>query len=249
MLPQAQSWLYQGPHNWLTGRLAGLHLFTQLPMEGEHRIGLGLFTTAVTAWTLWRLRRRPWWAVLALTTVSVLLLTTVHGRFSPWQLVMAVVPGANGIRAVGRIAAFLVVPGALALATLLQERRRWPALVVVAVCLAEQGQAVPDSYDKQAQRDEVAAVVRAVPPGCEAFFWAPREVPPFDEKTQLDAMWAALELGIPTVNGCSGNTPRGWDLMQHSLVMEGDEPRLRSALARWERDRGLSPGSVCFVTP
>jgi hypothetical protein len=247
MLPRAQSWLNQGPHNWVSGALANLHLFRQLPMEGEHRLGLGPVTTAVVLVVFWRSRRKPLFALVGLCAASLMVLTTTHGPYSPWQVVMAVVPGAAGIRAVARVGLLLLVPAALGVASLVQTRARWWALPLAAWCLLEQGQRVPDCYDKDNQRSESARVVQAVPRSCQAFFWAPRESPPYEEKTQLNAMWAALELGVPTVNGYSSNFPRGWGLMQHTVVTGDDEARLRTALRAWTDSRGLDPGVVCFV--
>jgi hypothetical protein len=116
------------------------------------------------------------------------------------------------------------------------------------VCLLEQGQRVPDSYDKQGLRDDVDVVVRAVPPDCTSFFWAPRLLPgaTSDEpKTQLDAMWAGLRLGMPTVNGYSSNFPRDWRLIEHAIATAEDERRLRAALEDWNQGHALD---ACFVS-
>lgn len=249
MLPWAQSWLYQGPHNWLYGGLARLHLFQQLPTEGEQRLGLGLVTSVVIVASLWRHRRQPGWAVLGLTSATLMLLSTTHGSFSPWQVVMAVVPGATGIRAVARIGLMLLIPAGVVLAHLTQTApRRW-AWPVVAFCLLEQGQRVADSYGKQSQRDEVAQVVRAVPPECTSFFWAPRGPVAYDEKTQVNAMWAALELGVPTLNGYSSNFPREWKLMHHTISTERDEVRLRTDFMSWVVAHELDATATCFLSP
>jgi hypothetical protein len=244
-LPWAQSWLYQGPHNWLYGRFADLHLFTQQSTEGEQRLGLGPVTTIVLLVGLWKARAKPWVAVLKLTAFSIIALTTTHGRFNPWQAVMAVVPGANSIRAVGRIALLLLLPAGIGLASIAKARPSWSALLLF--CLLEQGQQVPDAYDKQSMRDEVEVVTHAVPSRCDSFFWAPRAttVPNFDPVTQLDAMWAALALGVPTVNGYSSNFPRDWALLEHAIATPADEARLRDALQRWDDTRNLE---TCFVT-
>ncbi len=246
-LPWAQSWLYQGPHNWLYGRLAGLHLFTQQSFEGEQRLGLGPVTTIVLLVGLWRARARPWVQVVGLTSFSILALTTTHGHVSPWQVVMAVVPGANSIRAVGRIALLLLIPAGLGLASVAKARPGLWAMLLL--CLLEQGQQAPDAYEKQPQRDDIEAVVRSVPNDCSSFFWAPRATPgaiSFDAKTQLDAMWAGLRLGVPTVNGYSSNFPRDWRLVDHAIGSAEDERRLRAALDDWNRGHAVD---ACFVTP
>ena len=76
---------------------------------------------------------------------------------------------------------------------------------------------------------------------------APVGQPKFDEKTQLDAMWAGLETGIPTVNGYSSHFPKDWPLLEHGLAPAADPAPLQNELARWEVRHFLVPGTVCFV--
>lgn len=254
MVPQVQSWFYLGPNSWLYGWLAQLDVFSRLPMEGEHRLGLGLATTAVLVAVLVRERRRPWVRALGLTTLFIVLCATLYrGRMSPWQLVMAAVPGASALRAVARIALLLLIPAGFALATFVEQAlakagwRRWLALGVAALCVLEQGQRV-GSFDKAEQRADVAQLVAAIDPACPAFFSAPVHGYAYDEKTQLDAMWAQLQTGIPTVNGYSSNFPRGWELFAHTMTDEAAQrPALEAKLSRWVLSRGLGRDQVCFV--
>ncbi|MBL8949466.1 MAG: hypothetical protein JNK82_01725 [Myxococcaceae bacterium] len=245
MVPQLQSWLYQGPYSVLYAPLAELSVFTQLPSEGEHRIGVGLFTTLVMVVML---RKEPWLRALGLTALTVVALSTLYrGRVSPWVGVMHVLPGADGIRAVGRVGLFMLFPAAVSVA-LLAKRARPAGLVVVALCLLEQLQRVPDVYSKGKVRSDVAAVTAAVPSTCRAFFYAPRGGDGWHEKTQLDAMWAALWSGVPTVNGYSGHFPPGWEpLFPHALNGPEDEVRVREALAKWAQSRGVAEKDVCWV--
>lgn len=252
-LPHAQSWLFLGPHNWLYGWMSELSLFTRLPGGGA-RLGLGLFTTAAVVGAFVRWRDRPWLRVAGLTALTLVLLTTLYrGRVSPWQLVAAAVPGADGIRAVGRIGLLLLLPAGAAVASLVQgvgapgRRRRWLGALIAALCVAEQGARVPDTYDKAQVRAEVARVAEAIPPGCRAFFYAPVGQPRFDEKTQLDAMWAGLQAGVPTANGYSSHSPNGWELFEHALA-PGEAPAgLEARLRRWEARAGLPAGTICLV--
>jgi len=250
MVPQLQSWLYPGPYSVLYGRLAELPLFARLPAEGEHRLGVGFVTTVVM---ISMLRKQPWLRALGLTALTVVALATLYrGRVSPWAAVMAVLPGADGIRAVGRVGLFMLFPAAIAVA-LLAKRARPAGYAVVALCLLEQLQRVPDAYSKSRLRGDVAAVAAAVPVTCRAFFYAPVRTGPaqddWHEKTQLDAMWASLWTGVPTVNGYSGHFPEGWEpLFAHAVHGDDDTLRLREALARWAASRGVDERDVCWVT-
>ncbi|MBK7857026.1 MAG: hypothetical protein IPJ65_00120 [Archangiaceae bacterium] len=245
-LPQLQSWLYQGPHSVLYAWLADLSVFSRLPAEGEHRIGVGLVTTGVMVLML---REKGWPRVLGATVLTVLVLATLYrGRVSPWQGVMAVVPGANGIRAVARIGLSMAFPAAIAVACFAARTRRLGWLVVL-FCVAEQLQQLPNAYSKEQVRADVAHVAHGVRGGCRAFFYAPRDQEKYDEKTQLDAMWASLWVGVPTVNGYSSHFPRGWQLMDHGVDDDGDVLRLTEALGQWAQSRQVSPADICWVSP
>ena len=242
-LPQAHSWFFMGPHNWLAGWM------TDLWGDGP-RLGLGLVTTVAVLYAFWHWRPQPWLKVAGLTALTIVLTVTLYrGRLSPWQLVAAVVPGAEGLRAVSRIGLVLLIPAAAALATFLQRTKPWLAWAVFVVCIVEQGARVPDTYPKEQLRKDVAQVAAAIPKDCRAFFYAPVGQPKYDEKTQLDAMWAGLELGIPTANGYSSHFPKDWTLLEHGLAPGADSAALQNELARWEVRHFLVPGTVCFVAP
>ncbi len=73
---QPWSWLDVGPYHWLWGRSAGLALFRELPMEVEHRVGLGLVTPAVciAGWLIGR--NRPLVRIASLVALALALLAT-----------------------------------------------------------------------------------------------------------------------------------------------------------------------------
>ncbi|MDB5352013.1 MAG: hypothetical protein JWN86_3260 [Planctomycetota bacterium] len=70
------SWIHTGPHHWLWGRMAGLDLFRELPMEVENRVGLGLVTPVVCAVGLYVCRDRALARLAALVAMSVVFCTT-----------------------------------------------------------------------------------------------------------------------------------------------------------------------------
>lgn len=252
MIPRLQSWFDLGPDNWLYGWTARLYMFRTLPMEWEQRLGIGLLTTGLAGYALWRERRRPAVRLMLLTAGTILLLATMYrGGWTPWWLVFHGVPGARAIRAVSRIGMLLLIPAAVGLALFLDRARpgarRTVAVALGLVCLAEQGQSLL-SYDKEEKRADVEAVARAIAPSCKAFFYSPVGTPRGPEETQLDGMWAQLSTGVPTVNGYSSNFPKGWDpLFEHAVRSDADRARISAALDAWRTSRGVDPESVCWV--
>ncbi len=67
LLPRFQSWFYMGAENWLYGWTAKHDPFIYLPMEWEQRLGLGVLTTVVVVWSLFRERHRPAIRIMILT--------------------------------------------------------------------------------------------------------------------------------------------------------------------------------------
>jgi hypothetical protein len=251
MVPRFWSWFYLGPDSWLYGWTNPFRQFQRLPVPWEHELGLGLVTTGVAALGLWHARGQPTVRLmLVVTAVTVLLSTRYTGGHTPWFLVFKGVPGAAAIRAVARVGVWLLLPAGVGLALFLQRQltagRTALAVGLGALCLLEQGLSGP-TYDRFEARADVRAVAERVRPDCGSFFYAPTagEFPDF--KYQLDATLAALEAGVPTVNGYSGNAPRGWALQDNRRFDPAAAARLDTELASWMRSRGLPPASVCRI--
>ena len=252
MLPRAQSWLSQGPGAWVWGRLWALPPFADVPMETEQRLGLGLLTTAACVWALWQARGRPWVRALALLGLGLVLATTLYrGGWSPWRVVHAGVPGAQAVRAVARLGAWLLVPAAVGLALALDAVRaragEWAAAGLCALVLAEQLVA-PSRIDLPSTQEASEAVAARVPAGCRAFLlrWpAPATgVQPYE--VHVHAAWAAVLSGVPTVNGLSGRVPPGWDL-EERCGPSAPDAEVALALERWMERHGQDASGVCVV--
>lgn len=234
--PELHSWLHHGGGHWLYGWTGDWALFQKLPSEGEHRLGVGLVTLGLASWALWRVRGTLAGRVVGVTVLALVLLALRwRGGFTPWELVYDVVPGAKGLRVVARVGVFMLIPWGVAVAWGLGALRRpWLAVLLGAVVVLEQVR-TPPQWDPKVGRAAIARV--QVPTGCRAFFFdAPATSAWPVEYVQLDAMWAGLEAGVPTVNGYTGRVPEGW-----AFDRERD-------VAPWERRHGLSPGTVCVVT-
>ena len=252
ILPRAQSWLSQGPGAWAWGRLWALPPFADVPMETEQRLGLGLLTPAACVWGLWRARARPWVRALALLGLGLVLATTLYrGGWSPWRAVYAVVPGAEAVRAVARLGAWLLIPAAVGLALALDAVRAragsWAAAGLCALVLAEQLVA-PSRIDLPSTQELSEALAARVPAGCRAFLlrWPDpaSSVQPYE--VHVHAAWAAVLSGVPTVNGLSGRVPKGWDL-EERCGPSASAAEVAGALERWMALHGQDAGGVCVV--
>jgi hypothetical protein len=258
MIPPLQSWLYLGPDSWLYSWQRQLHLFQSITFEHEQRLGIGWITLVVALAGCYRLARdRGAWArssLLSALTI-VLAMTLYAGGFTPWRLFFNIVPGANAIRAVSRIVFLMLVPLSIGLAWFVETRKRLATGILIgAICVLEQGHTTV-AYDKVEARRDVAGVASLVNKECAAFYFSPVFPPntpwmPPQYKFQIDAALASAETGVPTINGYSGNLPKGWfDLWENAVVDETSYLRLRDALGRWNSSHHLDPRKVCWIGP
>ena len=95
------------------------------------------------------------------------------------------------------------------------------------VVLLDQGVTTP-TFNKDERRADVAAVARRVNRRRRAFYYSPRGAGIEPNPYHLDAMWAGIETGVPTVNGYSGAGPPGWSSLYFASV-DGPSDRAGSA--------------------
>jgi hypothetical protein len=259
-LPNPSLWFVRGPRCWLSPERAlvrlGLISVDRLP-DGENALGIGPITTLLAAAGLVLGWRRPPVRVLLAGTLTLLVLFTVFwppsagggpGK-SLYALVFPILPAAGAVRVPGRVVLLLLLPASVGLALLLQRRPTLPiALAVLLVCLAEQGRTTP-TYDRHDSRARIEAVAARVPPDAGAFF-AYRTMRARDWLllgTHLDAMWAALETGVPTVNGWSGRFPPGWGLLDNELLPDQPAGPLFAELDDWLAKNGVDNKRVAVI--
>jgi hypothetical protein len=250
MVPRWYSFLSMGRGNWLWGWLP---LPRGYPYAGEQRIGLGLAISIVSAIALARWRILPWIARSCL--FATILFCVIAFRYgdtkSPWQLVHAIVPGAQSLRAVARYMIVLTIPLAIGLGVALTQRmatwsvrqRRVVWMLLVAAAIEQLG--TSGSYSKSSERAYLASLRPQLSDRCQAFYTVTPPLRPLARSSgpfpgQFDAMWLALLTGIPTVNGYSGHFPPGWRLIDESAA---DYP-LR--VSDWIDKNGIQ-GTVCRV--
>ena len=116
---------------------------------------------------------------------------------------------------------------------------------VVLLCLAEQG-VTTSTFDAAANRAEIDGVANRIDRGRVAFYYLPIENEPF-YRHHLDAMWASLATGVPTVNGYSGHAPRSW----HTFFKMDFDPEIdvEATVDEWEQSQGLLPNQVQLIEP
>jgi hypothetical protein len=191
--------------------------------------------------------RPPAWLLVRAMLCAVPFLTLFYHQDSLWLGYSSMIPGANAIRAVGRIVLILLVPAALGLAYLVEslDRRGWAALgwLVALVCLAEQG-VTTDTFDAAANRAAIAQLAGRIDRSRTAFYYHPCDYQRF-WRYQLDAMWASMDTGQPTINGYSGYYPRDWT----GFFTIDFEPirEVRDVLIEWLDSRKLSPDHIQWI--
>ncbi len=191
--------------------------------------------------------RLPTWLLIKALLIALPFLALLYHRDSLWLSYAHMIPGATAIRAFGRVVLILLVPAALGLACLVEflEKRRSAiaSWAVALVCLAEQG-TTTETYDAAANRATIEALARRIDRGRVAFYYHPIDGRPF-YIPHLDAMWASLSAGVPTVNGYSGHSPHSWNLFFNADV--DPEADVAAALADWEQSQGLLPNHVQWI--
>jgi hypothetical protein len=230
MIPRWFSLLAMGEGNWLWAWLEPHipHFYDQ-PFFWEHRIGLGLVVTL--AWLLLaglalrqllQLRRAPLntshFLVILILAVSVFYaLGMTYFGHSPWWFAFHTVPGIKSIRAVSRYVIVLALPMGVAFAWVLDAlmpRLRLPAqlamgLLVAFAALEQVGTRY--GYDKAAETQRLETLAAQLPKDCRAFYLtSPTTSRASMVSLQIDAMFVAQLTGVPTLNGYSGQEPKGW---------------------------------------
>lgn len=195
-----------------------------------------------------------------MVVASVLLMASAVkvGDFSLWRVVYLLVPGADAIRAPGRlllVVSFLMVTAWVLVGDVIWRRVRpwWGADVrrsVAVVAVAALGFLVPleqiqtglaHTINRREQLDKLAAV--GDPPADCAWFVLvnpPAGYGMFVVAAQMDAMLISHQVGLPTVNGYSGLFPEGWDLLDP--LGKGYEDAVRA----WVAQESLSSTGCVF---
>jgi hypothetical protein len=229
--PTAAAW------GWLADRVAAVGL---TEYEPEKRLFPGAVPVAglvvglgLAGWATARRRAGPdlvtLAAVAALVVLPVPLLVVQADGYAPYDALLGL-PGVAKVRAVGRVAVVLLAPLAVTVgaAVTLAGRFRHGWVVgagVVLLTIADQWTVPADApvwpglrYPMAEARERREALAEAIrrdpgPPAKAVYVFSgrdDRDHPLVPLGVQLDAMWAARDAGVPTINGWTGYPPPDW---------------------------------------
>lgn len=202
---------------------------------------------------------------LSLLLLSLLILSTslfyligmkFWNDYSLWRLVHAFFPGGKSLRAVARYVIMLTLPMAIVFSFLIQHAvhliSRYPKLqtraLLTAALLAVVGfglfEQLSKGYGMLSVRAELPYLERLagkLPDDCSSFYLAvgPRAVRN-DFEYQIDAMLVSQARRVPTLNGYSGQFPKGW----FPDLWEVKAPEYERKVRRWIELNRLG-GRIC----
>ncbi len=251
--PTLASWIDPGKDHFLWGGIARWLQLAPADYSWEHALGLGVATTmlallgVVPVWR--RTGLRP---LLVAAMLAMLAVTRWPGGFSAWETLAGLIPGAVAIRAISRLGVVLLPLWGLAAGfgfVELSRRRPRSVVAIVALLILAEPARWHGTYRARTQQRRVDLVAQAIRrENCDSFLLSPGRLPVRTPLTvQLDAMFAAVATGIPTLNGYSSYTPLDWDLrlVDPRSAQERESFAIRARW--WTERRGLDPDRICWV--
>jgi hypothetical protein len=212
-----------------------------------------LITFLFSVWAVWRdrLLSKPEDRFLRITVLAcffavafMTVLMVKVGQFSLFWLAWHLVPGANALRAGGRVQlvmnGFVVAVVAIVFTQLLQTTVSWRlrlvAWVLLLVCVLEQINVVSNHNLSRAEEMAALRIVPSPLADCRAFYILPHTLERGATIQQVNAMLIAQVENLPTLNGYSGWAPAGWSLYETAL------PTYRSNAWLWAASHGIGDG-------
>jgi len=227
MLPRVQSYFLIA-NSWLWTSQSGF--FSGIPMQHEHQMFIGAvpMLLAISGFVIGRRQSAGLaFPLISGSLVLVVLMTLYVGGFSLWY-VLSKLPLASAIRAMSRIILVFLFPVAFLSAVTIdklsmQVTLAWKILLfaVVSALLFEFSVSHLSSSPKAEWRDRVAASMHRIPatlPDGAILFHAQQSGLFYAD--ELDAMWAALLKGVPTLNGYSGIYPKHYSVEYEDNCVE-----------------------------
>lgn len=221
MLPQLRSWLLND-QSALWAPVASR--IDSLPMRWEHQLFIGVGAAIAVAAAFFLRPPPPSHRMVRANRIALVMIGvfTLHfHNLSLYELALHL-PGLSALRGVGRIILILLWPISVLVAATLTGwlARKTPWRVVLAACVAllivfesttsrQYGVPVADAKARLASTKAAIAAAPASPAGPPIIFLA-RGKDGDPMLYDLDAILAAQDLGLATLNGYSGNTPPGY---------------------------------------
>jgi hypothetical protein len=248
LLPRLASWIAFSPDNTFFAWTRHLDWARPLLHESENFLGIGFVSPLVVGFGCFHLVAHTWGRVLVIASGLMFLCAVNFDGFTLWRYVYALIPGAEVIRAVGRIGIFLLFPLSIALAAGLHRLRRispFVSMLLLSIILLEQT-AVTPSFSKAQNRSLIEKYsLTLLRSPCESFALIVRNGNLPEWKYQIDAMWISDKAGIPTVNGYSGKSPKNWKIPINHKKISYPSPSLKY----WESSHSIAPCLLIADTP
>jgi hypothetical protein len=236
-VPQLSHLFFTGTKNYLWG---WLDAFGSGQLTQEKQLGIGFVSLGAVCLGLLVIPVKRFQVLVCLSLFLLVLITfELPNGFIALEYLHRFLPGTGAIRAPGRIIFIFLILYGIALACLtdylLKEKISY-SLCCILVCLivAEQSRSL-SSYGFRQNNKTIASLVKAIEKGesCNSFLLVQEGTHFPSLKYQLDAMWAGLKAGLPTVNGYSGNSPANWNLASNIFTTHDEYNQLIHAANMW----------------
>jgi hypothetical protein len=198
-------------------------------------------------------------AALSVAVLFAWLLMLRIEKASLWVLVLGLVPGSGGIRAVSRFQHVLAFPIAMVVAIGLHQSvhfvtnhirppgKRCAALMVIVffglLLIGEQFNTSSQAKYSKQQQLEMLASIYPPPKQVKVFAVLPSEgLKKLPYEAQIDAMIIAQKYGLKTINGYSGQFPPGF-----GRVYDFDKAEYAASLKRWIECNHLYDDGLYFL--
>ncbi|MGX6999926.1 hypothetical protein [Caballeronia sp. KNU42] len=171
----------------------------------------------------WKSVPRAYVALALAVSVGLLLPLTVGG-YSPWFLVNVLIPGARGMRVVGRFYLFLSFPVAVLIAVFMSRLKLWFSTIAMLVLCATQVNASPYVALNVPAEMAIAEHAGQPPASCKSFYVVNPSASTSETellyKQNMHAMLLADRFDLPTLNGFASFNPPDWVFRQQPDYQE-----------------------------
>lgn len=224
MLPRLSSYLLPGG-SFVWGNIFS-NIGADIPMRWEHLMWIGAVPWISVFYFVFLTKKKDFKKDMVsalIISLGIMIIITLYFKGNSLYYILTRLPGVSAFRAVTRIILIMLIPFSIILASfissLIERTKRWdrPLLRVFFVSLVfvfflGENQNAPFRFSKNTAQKRIASLLKKISKkhinhnSVLAYIYTPTEswwVP------ALDAMLAAQELNIATLNGYSGKFPRG----------------------------------------
>lgn len=185
------------------------------------------------------------WCSFTASLILVLISLNFNG-IGLWSMVYKTIPGAMRLREINRIGLIVLAYQGILISIVLSrfEKKQYiykfGVLVVLIFFLVENYNVSTNNYNTKDHYKRLSTLVTKINQNknCKVFYYSRKNE--VQVLYHLDAMWASLETGIPTVNGYSAKVPVDWPFWTNATK---DEILVWLKKYKWHGN----PSSICIV--